>query len=526
MINATIMISPVETNIDHGVSAGSSKGGSEKSEFDSILGSKMNEEKDQVGNDKQEAKVEDKPTERPDAASKSSAEDKEVKAEDAKVEEQPASDDLAAKADESPEVTSASDQNAAVQNVAVQDAAVVEAITAQVANQIDQQANVLAGTDVSKTVQQAAQVQVVGQVDQPDFDVEVKIVNVDQDVKQVASKPVELPITDEKAAGTSKNTEQKAVEFKSSFFGFNPAKPDAEITPQKQENIKAVQASLTNASIIDASAKSQVQNTLRTEALEGKSVRTKLAETFGVSPEAVQVVEAKPAPQPVKDVTFSPQVIKVLTQESAQLAIPVQAAASSEKPDSENPGDGAARQAAQNIAAVANDRTPLDSAVKGLEAASKPQQTEAPRTDLHARIIDQLAREVKLHQVQGQSDITVKLNPAELGAIKLQVTQTEAGLTSHIQTSSEQVKGLLQAHMPALVDALSDAGLKLDQVTVTAETTFGSLLQDNASANQQQNKQKRNLNGGNNEVEVDPAVINAVNSRLTLGGSVGYSWLA
>lgn len=516
MINATIMSSPIETGTDRSPSSNASKGSSEKSEFDYVLGSKMNEQQDQIGSEKPNDKIEDKPGERKDEIPNSKADDKDAKPGDVKVDKHADSDDSAQKADDGRKADPDSDQNTAA-----------EAVAAQSATQIDQLENVISSLDDSKSLQQAAQVQGAGQVDQSDFEVEVKIIKIDQDVKQVNYTPVELPITDEKALSDSKRADQ-AIEFKSNFFGFNPANPNAQISTKKQEDIKAVQASSVNQLVVDTSTKNQAQNAMTTDALSGKSMRAKLAEAFGVSPEAVQVAEVKPAPEPVKDVTYSPQVIKILTQESAQLTIPVQAAASPEKTGSEKPGDGANQQTEQNIAAVVVDRPSFDSTVKGLEAASKPQQTEAPRTDMHARIIDQLAREVKLSQVQGQSDITVKLNPAELGEIRLQVTQTEAGLTSHIQTSSEQVKGLLQAHMPALVDALSDAGLKLDQVTVTAETSFGSLLQDNSSANpqQQSNKHRGSLNSGNSEVDVDPAVINAVNSRLTLGGSAGYSWLA
>lgn len=168
-----------------------------------------------------------------------------------------------------------------------------------------------------------------------------------------------------------------------------------------------------------------------------------------------------------------------------------------------------------------------DLMVKGLDATQKPEAPTSSNTELQTKIIDQLVREVKLRQFQGQSDLMVKLNPPELGQIRLHITQTANGLTTQINASSEVVRGLLQAHIPALTNALADAGLRMDQVSVTSETSFDSLMQDNTSdtAYQQRNKTRQQHSDKGQDMTVHPAMINAA-SGFGAAGSIGYSWLA
>lgn len=158
-------------------------------------------------------------------------------------------------------------------------------------------------------------------------------------------------------------------------------------------------------------------------------------------------------------------------------------------------------------------------------ASDRPADGHQPaRTELHARVIDQVVKEVRLHTVDGHSNVVVKLNPPELGSLRLQISQDSTGLTSQIQASTEQVGRLLQAHVPALVDALADAGLKLDSVTISSGPSFGALAQDltqsNAQGSQYQGRRGNQRNTANGQGFV-PIKLPTANARET-----GYSWLA
>ena len=154
------------------------------------------------------------------------------------------------------------------------------------------------------------------------------------------------------------------------------------------------------------------------------------------------------------------------------------------------------------------------------------QTEQAPRTEQHTRVIEQIVREVHLNQSEGRRDIVVRLNPPELGTLRLQISQDVAGMTSHIQATTEQVRGLLQAHVPALIEALSNVGVRVNAVSVSSGPMFGAFAQDaqagNAYGRQEQSRRgaaNRQTTGG-----VEASTLFAAQQAQQY--RAGYSWLA
>lgn len=166
----------------------------------------------------------------------------------------------------------------------------------------------------------------------------------------------------------------------------------------------------------------------------------------------------------------------------------------------------------------------------GTQLEQTSQVTSATTSqDLPTRVIDQVVREVKLSRIDGRSNVVVKLNPPDLGAMRLQITQDATGITTHIQTANNQVRGLLEAHMPQLMDSLAKAGVQVDAVQVSVGTSFnafaGGAQQQDAQANANQTRQQyASASNG----RTGSAVAIADTSQVALGGSgqAGYSWLA
>ena len=127
----------------------------------------------------------------------------------------------------------------------------------------------------------------------------------------------------------------------------------------------------------------------------------------------------------------------------------------------------------------------------------------------------------------------VKLHPPELGSLSVRVTHGSQGLTSEIQATSENVRSLLQAHLPLLVDALSDAGVRLSSVTVTSDSSFNALMHDSAQGSGRQQydapghtlRQSEGVTGALDMGGV-PDVADAAAAAALLTQSMGYSWLA
>lgn len=146
--------------------------------------------------------------------------------------------------------------------------------------------------------------------------------------------------------------------------------------------------------------------------------------------------------------------------------------------------------------------------------------------DLHVRVIDQVVREVRLSQINGQSNLVVKLNPPDLGSMRLQISQDATGMVTHIQASSSQVRGLLEANMPLLMDSLSKAGLQMDSVSVSVGTSFNAFAQNahHGAAQQNTNQARQQFASGRQM----GGIQTAADFAPAWGGSgqAGYSWLA
>ena len=275
----------------------------------------------------------------------------------------------------------------------------------------------------------------------------------------------------------------------------------------------------------------------------------RLIEQVQAAPDQAQSTDSEPA---VPDIPKAAPTAEARPAPSAPTRIPIDAApvgwrfeASSEAPKIVNAGQladslvqpvtaSSAKPAVKEGEApdqgTTSQQTP---APTGVGFAAQPREAArtaapaAPTPDLHARVIDQVVRQVTLHRTDDRSDIVVKLNPPDLGNLRLQITQDASGMTTRIQTASSQVRGLLEAHMPLLIDSLAKAGVQMDSVSVSVGTSFNAFAQN---ARQQDAQPNSNQPGRQSADTLGLGGARAlVNASLPAWGSVeqaGYSWLA
>ena len=154
------------------------------------------------------------------------------------------------------------------------------------------------------------------------------------------------------------------------------------------------------------------------------------------------------------------------------------------------------------------------------------ENAQRPDANLATRIIDQVVRQVKLRKFADGSDLVVRLNPPDLGAMRVQIIQDAQGITSHISASSEQVRGLLQAHLPALVEALSSAGLRMDSVSVSTDQSFSGSMNNTAHGGSHNSAGQQHRYNGSAQTSANPMMANANIGAFQTNSQVGYSWLA
>jgi flagellar hook-length control protein FliK len=185
-------------------------------------------------------------------------------------------------------------------------------------------------------------------------------------------------------------------------------------------------------------------------------------------------------------------------------------------------GDGSDKP----VESVAAASPQMDYGVSARLSTSSTARTEAQRAapEVHQRVIDQVVKEVKLHKLENGSDLTIKLQPAELGSLRIRLVSDAQGVTSQIEASSPQVRNLLQAHVPMLMDQLSSAGVRLDSVSVTSSANLGAWSETMTQQHSQQQTatpQHRHSAG-----EVVSTALGEQPAAYGVRESTAYSWLA
>lgn len=116
-------------------------------------------------------------------------------------------------------------------------------------------------------------------------------------------------------------------------------------------------------------------------------------------------------------------------------------------------------------------------------AASTLQSALQQPIDLHAKQASTMVGErIMMMIAQGKQEVTIRLDPAELGSmhIKLQVQQDQVQVT--IQTQVGQSRDIIEQNLPRLREQFAQQGLNLSEASVEQQ---GKQNQSNSQASQQ-----------------------------------------
>lgn len=349
----------------------------------------------------------------------------------------------------------------------------------------------------------------------------------EQSALQWLDEAVQAAADGANAVSGKEATEQPAVE-KTASQATNTVKVQPDLLGSATKNAQTVQvgSDVKVAEVDTTSVSANADQNAKTVDTSTKSLNANQAASNNLASSDASSqtrIEVTASAEPSREFTIKPQVISPvggLAESSSTLSSDAVSQVTSTDKSSVNADTSGSQN---NQAALFTGQTMSDATVKQTAQAQPATRTDQP---LHTQIIDQVVQNVKLIKLPQQNDIVVKLTPPELGTLRVQISQAEQGMTTQIQTSGEQVKGLLQAHLPALNQAFSDAGLKMDSVSVTSGTSFGSLMQDsaNGSAQQQQGGQRHHY-AGSQDANGNQTATN-MSTVATSGETTTYSWLA
>ena len=116
----------------------------------------------------------------------------------------------------------------------------------------------------------------------------------------------------------------------------------------------------------------------------------------------------------------------------------------------------------------------------------------------HNEIVNQVVDHFTLNRRLESGSITLRLHPAELGELRMEIKVEQDNIKAHITTQNPQVQDILDRNLPRLREALAQQGMNLEhmQVTVTADDGGNNqLFQEHFG--QQQFQRPSHSNGDN-----------------------------
>lgn len=170
----------------------------------------------------------------------------------------------------------------------------------------------------------------------------------------------------------------------------------------------------------------------------------------------------------------------------------------------------------------------LQAETRPVTGEQRPIVDSTNSSDLHVRVIRQVVQQIKMQHIDGGSNLLVRLNPPDLGSLQLQVQRNSDGITTHIETSNSRVQGLLEAHLPLLIDSLAQAGVRMDSVSVSVAAGFSSLADHSRRQDAQSHTQRprhndvSSLSTAGIQIAADAAIHNSWASMR----QSAHSWLA
>jgi len=87
-----------------------------------------------------------------------------------------------------------------------------------------------------------------------------------------------------------------------------------------------------------------------------------------------------------------------------------------------------------------------------------------------SKVTDQIVRGARFLSREGANQITLRLDPPELGEITIRLSSTGKSLTGEIRVESRMVQDIVNRNLAVLRDSLSGQGIKVDTLQVSVES--------------------------------------------------------
>jgi flagellar hook-length control protein FliK len=144
------------------------------------------------------------------------------------------------------------------------------------------------------------------------------------------------------------------------------------------------------------------------------------------------------------------------------------------------------------------------------EPAARPAQQ--PSTPEDARVTHQIVRAARFLSRDGASEITLRLDPPDLGEVTIRLAAEDRHLSGQIRVENRAIQDIVERNIGELRQALSDRGIDVRQLDVSVDDQGRSASQREAFSflQERQNRtafQDRPRGGMTPTVAAEPAAV-------------------
>jgi flagellar hook-length control protein FliK len=129
----------------------------------------------------------------------------------------------------------------------------------------------------------------------------------------------------------------------------------------------------------------------------------------------------------------------------------------------------------------------------------KPGVSESAARDVSASIREQITQSVQSAAQQGARQITIQLNPPELGRVSIKFSEKGAELSGQLEVTNPQTRAEIRQAIPEILRTLEQSGISIKRIDVSLSDLAGRSNQESPRDNLSQQLWEHSANNGFNE---------------------------
>jgi len=145
-------------------------------------------------------------------------------------------------------------------------------------------------------------------------------------------------------------------------------------------------------------------------------------------------------------------------------------AAAQNEPDAGGRGDGGGRLAQQSDAFAIPGSESVPNTPEGVSRASVSSQrpSDTPSSDAANDPAGQIRQSIQSSVDEGRSQVTIRLNPPELGRVTVRFEENAGQITALVEVAKAQTRAEIQQALPEILRNLQEAGVQIRRIDLAA----------------------------------------------------------